>query len=195
MSTVVLSVYSPVEKMHEFGDATPGFELCSGSSVCYHGRKRWHAGAMGHQLWRNEAWVELLPLQKSGTKQKARQELGTWKISHIFGGRFNKRYWGVQVFKEASRIMTVLSPKSLSVPSLIEKPCSYCLLCWVTYFSCWKVVEVPSLRWIMLSLWRLAFCQGTELVVELQVATKRIWNLSFFGTKNLTSRTTCRYKN
>ena len=183
MSTVVLSVYSPVEKMHEFGDATPGFELCSGSSVCYHGRKRWHAGAMGHQLWRNEAWVELLPLQKSGTKQKARQELGTWKISHIFGGRFNKRYWGVQVFKEASRMMTVLSPKSISVPSLIETPCSYCLLCWVTYFSCWKVVEVPSLRWIMPSLWRLAICQGTELVVELQVATKRVWNLSFWYRK------------
>lgn len=168
--------------MQEFGDATPGFELCSGSSVCYHGRKRWHAGVMGHQLWRNEAWVELLPLQKSGTKQKARQELGTWKISHIFGGRFNKRYWGVQVFKEASRIMTVLSPKSISVPSLIETLCSYCLLCWVTYFSwwipqntwevaaqcvgCWKVVEVPSLRWIMPSRWRLAFCQGAELLVS-----------------------------
>ena len=90
--------------------------------------------------------------------------------------------------------MTVLSPKSLSVPSLIETPCSYCLLCWVTYFSCWKVVEVPSLRWIMPSLWRLAICQGTELVVELQAATKRIWNLSCFGTQNLTSRTTCWWK-
>ena len=69
MSTVVLSVYSPFQKMHEFVGATPGFELCSGSSVCYHGRKRWHAGVMGHQLWRNEAWVELLSLQGFPSKR------------------------------------------------------------------------------------------------------------------------------
>lgn len=195
--------------MHEFVGATPGFELCSGSSVCYHGRKRWHAGVMGHQLWRNEAWVELLPLQKSGTKQKARQELGTWKISHIFGGRFNKRYWGVQVFKEASRMMTVLSPKSLSVPSLIETPCSHCLLCGVTYFSWW----IPKIHGKLQPsasgaerLWKChrfaglcpvaegwPFARGPNWLKSFKLQQKG-FGISVFGTKNLTSRTTCRYK-
>lgn len=69
---------------NEFGDATPGFELCSGSSVCYHGRKRRYAGGMGHQLWRNEARVELLLLQQSGTKQKCT------KIRQVFPSKRRK---------------------------------------------------------------------------------------------------------